>query len=198
MGSICKGIKLNMRLSMHSPMRDMHRMSSMSATVKSTAMEASGGDVETATEGWPAVEGEAPYGAAAIEAVVVAVSHGHWPVPRTATVSARVGERCVRVVEAVTVREHPSVGNVGVMVEHHAAAAPIGAPMVPSPAKSRECRDPDAQAEQHLRLADEQPRLRDPTGIFSDRRTVDAPGIVLRHINGIGICRLNSDCRSLG
>src|SRR5258707_10019322 len=69
---------------------------------------------------------------------------------------------------------------------------------MPTPAEAGKEGDAKAQPEQDVRLVDIKPRDWRPVWIRSQWRPVDEPWIVFRHIDEVGICRLNDDRLSLG
>src|ERR1700733_14810487 len=68
---------------------------------------------------------------------------------------------------------------------------------MPTPPKSPEKPDPKSDAESNPYSRQKQSRLRIPPWIRDDRITVHQPGIILRHVDHIGIGRLNNDSVAL-
>ena len=64
---------------------------------------------------------------------------------------------------------------------------------MPAPPKSSKKADPEAEPKSNPYSGQKKPRLRIPAGIRNDRITVHQPWIVLRHVDYIGIDRLNYD-----
>src|SRR5207248_2995531 len=99
--------------------------------------------------------------------------------------------------ERLAIDERPAARDVGVVVEDDGAMTPVASPVAPSPAEAREEPDPEAYAEDDSRLGDEQARIRIPPRPRDDRRAVHEPWIVLRHVDDLGIRRLDHDLGSL-
>ena len=64
---------------------------------------------------------------------------------------------------------------------------------MPAPPKSSKKPDPESEAESDPYSGQKESRLRIPSGIRNDRITVHQPWIVLRHVDYIGIGRLDDD-----
>src|SRR5207253_6691915 len=96
-------------------------------------------------------------------------------------------------VEMVVADEGAAVRDIPVVVEHHAVAAPVGVPVVPSPAESTVEADPETDSERNPRAGGVQAGVPEPAGVCDERRAVDQPRIVGRHIDHLGVCRLDHD-----
>src|ERR1700757_2610584 len=112
--------------------------------------------------------------------------------------SNRARERRMIVAEVVAIDESWAMRVVPLMVVCQVMLAPIRSPVVPPPAKAREDTDADSQAERNPWPIDKDAWDVDPTRIKRERRSVDHPRIVLRHVNDIRVCWFNHDCLSLG
>src|SRR5437016_2272317 len=128
--------------------------------------------------GWPAVE---PWAAVELWAAVTV----RPAVERMAAVTAAV--------EMVVADEGAAVRDIPVVVEHHAVAAPVGVPVVPSPAESTVEADPETDSERNPRAGGVQAGVPEPAGVCDERRAVDQPRIVGRHVDHLGVCRLDHD-----
>ena len=101
------------------------------------------------------------------------------------------------VMEAVAVAELPAVGEVRVIAVNQTVSVPISSPVVPPPAEATEETDTNSHAEPDPRPIEVEARNPNPTWIERERITVDEPGIVLRYINYLRVCRFNDDRISL-
>src|SRR3954471_9245516 len=105
--------------------------------------------------------------------------------------------RSIRI-KAIAINDGSTVGDERVVVVNDsAAAAPIKCPIVPTPTKPGKNPNAESQTECDSWPVGVESRIRIPTGKNSQRRSVNNPGIVLRYINHVGGCRLNSDTLSL-
>src|SRR6266849_1533119 len=93
--------------------------------------------------------------------------------------------------------ESRTVGNISVVVVDDVVVVPVGIPVVPSPAKAGVETHPKAQPKRNPRTDGVEPAIGDPARIDYQRRPIDNPGIVYRHVNDLWICRLNDDCLPL-
>ncbi len=99
----------------------------------------------------------------------------------------------VPVVEVVAIDDCSAVGDVGVVVVDHAMAMPVASPVMPTPPKSSEEADPEADSKSNPRSGQEDPRHGIPAWICDDRLTVDEPRIVRRHVDHFGIGRFDDN-----
>src|ERR1700681_4550231 len=102
------------------------------------------------------------------------------------------------VTEVVAIDDCSAMGDVGVVIVNHRAAVPIVSPMTPAPTISSEKPEPESDAKSNAHSGQENPRLGIPSGICDDRRTVDEPRIVLRHVDHFGIGWFDDDGVALG
>src|SRR6267154_3489578 len=96
--------------------------------------------------------------------------------------------------KVVAIDDGPAIRNVGVVVvDNPTFVVPIVSPMVPAPAEAAKVADSKAQPKTYPWTIQEKSRIRIPTGEDRQRRAVDQPGIVLRHVNQVCLGRLNHD-----
>src|SRR5207253_9244118 len=142
---------------------------------------------------WPAVE---PWAAVELwAAVTVRPAVEPWA---AVTVRPAVEFRAsmkswAAAVEMVVADEGAAVRDIPVVVEHHAVAAPVGVPVVPSPAESTVEADPETDSERNSRAGGVQAGVPEPAGVCDERRAVDQPRIVGRHVDHLGVCGLDHD-----
>jgi hypothetical protein len=96
------------------------------------------------------------------------------------------------------VNERSAVGDKDGVAEDHASTEPVATPKRPSPTPTAEKPNAVPHAEVNPRVSDKDSRDRGPRGIRSDRRPIDEPWVVCRHIDDIGIGWLHDDALALG
>src|SRR3979411_2373246 len=97
----------------------------------------------------------------------------------------------MRVIEGVVISEDPAVGDVSVVVINDIVVMPVRSPVVPSPAKPAKIADSKAQAKRNSRAGKVQSWIRIPTWPNPDRLSIRKPGIILRHVNNLGVGRID-------
>src|SRR5882762_3330645 len=68
---------------------------------------------------------------------------------------------------------------------------PVRAPVVPSPTKAAKIADSKAEAKRDSRAVKEQSWIRIPTWPNPDGLSIRKPGIILRHVNNLRVCRFD-------
>jgi hypothetical protein len=100
-------------------------------------------------------------------------------------------------VEVITINENSAVGHVAVVVEKDAVMVPIGSPMVPTPAKTTKKANAEAEAKSNSGTRKVQTGIPVPAWPDRNRRAIDKPRIVLRHVDHLGVGRFDHDRRSV-
>src|SRR3984893_4641316 len=95
--------------------------------------------------------------------------------------------------KAVSAGDRVTVRNISVVVVNHRSVIPVGPPVVPPPSVATEVPESKAYAKCNSRAVKVESRVGIPDRPDCYRRPVDQPGIVLRHVDNIRVCRLNSD-----
>ncbi len=104
--------------------------------------------MEATAEAGPAAGGETPRDAGPVEAMECAGMETKPGARRETTNTVKTASAGkIHAPASEVVAEKRAMSDVTSMIEEHPAAVPIGAPMAPSPAKSRKHPDPDTQAE---------------------------------------------------
>src|SRR5260370_42537262 len=98
----------------------------------------------------------------------------------------------------VAIDVSPAMRSVCVVLEFASTAVvPIVSPPVPTPAEACKQSDSEAQSKTDSWAVEKESGVRIPTGENTYRRPIHQPGIVLRHVNHVRLCRLNDDRFSL-
>src|SRR5580658_11105726 len=95
------------------------------------------------------------------------------------------------VIKCPAAREVP-----GVVVER-VVVMPVESPMTPSPSKTAEPADAEAESEREIRTAKPDSWIWVPSRPRHDGISVNQPGVIRRHVNHIGVGRLNVDIRAI-
>jgi hypothetical protein len=100
-------------------------------------------------------------------------------------------------VEVIAINENSAVGHVAVVVEKDAVMVPIGSPMVPTPAKTTKKAKAEAEAKSNSGTRKVQTWIPVPAWPHRNRRAIDKPRIVFRHVDHLGVGRFDHDRRSV-
>src|SRR6201982_4171175 len=100
-------------------------------------------------------------------------------------------------VEVITINENSAVGHVAVVVEKDAVMVPIGSPMVPTPTKTTKKANAEAEAKSNSGTRKVQTGIPVPAWPDRNRRAIDKPRIVLRHVDHLRVGRFDHDGRSV-
>src|SRR5882672_12794570 len=123
-----------------------------------------------------------------------------WSVKVGATVGPRAAmkvratvESWTAAVEVVAIDEGAAVRDISVVVEVHPVVMPIGVPVVPSPTEPAEEADPPTNSERNPGADGIEAGVPTPAWVSDQRRAIDSPGVVLGHVDDLGVCRLDHD-----
>ena len=100
-------------------------------------------------------------------------------------------EVAVRAIECVVISENSAVRNVGVVVIGDVAVIPVRSPMVPAPAKAAEIADSKPEAKSNSWSGKIESWIRIPARPDTDGLAIRQPGIILRHVNNLRVCRFD-------
>ena len=93
----------------------------------------------------------------------------------------------VVVAEIIAIDDRPAVGDVGVVVVNNSVVVPIVSPVVPTPAITAEEPNSKTKTKRDSRASKVQSWIRIPAGPDADGRTIDEPGIILRHVDNLRV-----------
>src|ERR1700751_2704259 len=100
-------------------------------------------------------------------------------------------------IEWVTVNKDSAVGLVVAVVEANVVMMPVISPVVPAPTEPAKEAISKTEAKRDSRSLQIQSRIPIPAGPHTDRTTIDQPRIILRHVNNLGVHRLDHNGLSL-
>src|ERR1700676_5331858 len=112
---------------------------------------------------------------------------------RTAAVKSASAMKSSGAIEGVMVDEDSTVGDISVVVVDDSVVMPVISPVVPAPAESTIEADSKAEAKCNSRTAKVESGIRIPSRPDPDRSSIHEPGIILRHVDNLRVCRLDHD-----
>ncbi len=100
-------------------------------------------------------------------------------------------------IEGIVVEESSAVRFKVVVIKDDIVVMPVRSPVVPSPAKAAKETNAKTQAKLNSWSGQEQSGIFIPAWPDSNRRSIDKPGIVFRHVNDLWIGWFDHNCLSL-